>query len=101
MTTEQIAAIFSGVVTVLTALFGFLNARQNRKIADLQETATKLQSRVEHLETALASSKEMRKAALRWARELRQYARDVITAHRLGEPLPIEPPPPVLIAEEA
>lgn len=93
MSVELLTAIFGGITT----LFGLW---VKYKTDEATKAVERLQERVTHLERALATSDAARRAALVWARQIRQWARDWITAHRLGETPPEEPLPPDLIKEE-
>ncbi|WP_029931083.1 hypothetical protein [Nocardia otitidiscaviarum] len=93
MTPDQITAVFGGAVAVLGAVFGYLNARQTRKIAELQH-------RVDRLESELTRTEGLLRAAVRYIRTLLAHITEVTVAHRLNEAPPEIPAIPEQLAEE-
>ncbi|WP_306358862.1 MULTISPECIES: hypothetical protein [unclassified Nocardia] len=100
MTPEHIAAIGGAIVAVLTAVFGFLNARQARKTDEIAQRYAELQQRVERLEQELARTEGLLRAAVRYIRELLAHITRISVAHRLGETVPDVPPIPEMLKEE-
>ncbi|MFI6368937.1 hypothetical protein ACIBG0_40200 [Nocardia sp. NPDC050630] len=93
MSPEQITALFGGTVGVLTAIFGYLSARQAKRTAELE-------ARVGHLEAELAKSKSLFREAVRFIRILLAHIRDLGLAHQLGTDAPAGPEIPERLREE-
>ncbi|MFE3196276.1 hypothetical protein ACFXHA_45275 [Nocardia sp. NPDC059240] len=93
MNPEQITALGGGVVAIMTAVFGWLNARQAKRFAELEQ-------RVEHLETELAESKSLFREAVRFIRVLLAHIADLGIAHRTGSDRPPVPEIPERLREE-
>ncbi len=93
MNPELLTVIFTGVTSSLALWFKYKTDSQSTRIQMLQD-------RVEHLEEALATSDQVKRAALSWARQITAWAHAKVAAIQLGEIPPEKPIPPDLIKEE-
>lgn len=94
MTTEQIAAIGTIVIGLVTALFTFLNARQGKRISELMDRVGKLEQELEAAEGFGRAAKLYVLRILRWRDQV-----EVATA-AADLTLPAFPEPPALVAAE-
>lgn len=100
MSPEQISAVCGGLVAVLGAIFGYLNARQSRRADEQARRTAELEDRVGHLEAELAESKGLFREATRFIRMLLAYIADLGLAHRFGTSAPPLPDIPERLRDE-
>lgn len=100
MSPEQIAALFTGTVTVLGAIFGYLDRRQTRRADEQARQISELNQRVEHLEAELAQTRSLFREAVKFIRTLMSHITELALAHRLGATPPAAPEIPDRLREE-
>lgn len=94
MTTEQIAAIGTIVIGLVTAFFTFLNARQGKRISELMDRVGKLELELEAAEGFGRAAKLYVLRILRWRDQVE------VAVAPTGLVLSPFPEPPELVAAE-